>query len=73
MKLLFDSIKRENKILYSYIWSCCPSIEKTMMRCSENSLFILKFNKPTNIQVFSNENNLQIVVSIDNKIVRINK
>jgi hypothetical protein len=73
MKLVFDSIKRENKILYSYIWSRCPRIEKTMMRCSENSLFIFRVNNPTNIRIFSNEDNLQIVVSKDEKIVRINK
>jgi hypothetical protein len=73
MKLVFDSIKRNNRTLYSYIWSCYPRIEKTMTRCSENSLFICRVNKPTNIQIFSNEDNLQIVVSKNNKIVRINK
>jgi hypothetical protein len=73
MKLIFDSIKKENKILYSYIWSHYPRIEKTMIRCSENSLFIFKVNNPTDIRIFSNEDNLQIVVSKDNKVVRINK
>jgi hypothetical protein len=73
MKLAFDSIKKDDKILYSYVWSRCPRIEKMIMRFSENSLSIFRVNNPTNIQIFSNEDNLQIVVSKDEKIVRINK
>jgi uncharacterized membrane protein YobD (UPF0266 family) len=67
MKLVFDSIKKDSTILYSYVWFRYPKLEKMVIRYSEDSLAIFKIDNPTNIQFFNTNDNSQIVISKDEK------